>query len=1276
MTQGGDPQADWEGQFDEGEKPIRGPSDGDQFWGQENEEMNSQFDLLDEDFWKQMSKMDELKLAWTDPDLEELTPMFKGEKDDILNDEHVDGLDPYLGTVWQRPPIYPKDQDDGNYTVGTDVMAYRSDGIWWPATVIDTLEPAKRYTVRYYILKPEQKFREGWIKGEERNTTQLRKIKPHDADEGEPVVPEEFIEVDDLVDIDSLEIDEARKEMFDYDLGEPEYWVNEDFDEVTGLYPEDTLEQADYAGFDSNLESFWEDKHPMGTPRIEIDHDTLRLTNQSVVTVNLPRMLSGRDPMVQRNLKCDLRKFIEMVKNELEWRGMDLPEATESFDNLTKELNTLGEMSPKTLHPRSGFTEFSDFNLGLEEIQKLKGSIRVYPPIWKYEQIAEKAALKNDYEGVYNAFEAWENASYIVGGEEAIKPPSWASLPGLWAEMYAYRRVADFFEFKKTQFDPMYNEKYRILRKSVDTVEKIVDMLDEHRGSWSLETLTDFLHVSTWATTADSIKYGPTIDASFGVEGFGREMIVDQAKDIFDYFENIMCNGTALDKGQVTIVTGNGGLELLADVAFAQYLLQEYLVNKVVLVVREQPVGLGAIANDVGMLADNLVKWNQPPASRVRRFYQFASDLMDNINETRLEVKAERFLTTPKPFWEMPKDTISLFQESDLVILKGENMYRKLVGDRVYPADTQFAHVVGYFPAPVACLRAVETAPVFGLVSPKPDPQSVNNEEVESEALAKEREEKTFELSTVVAAITNDAEAELKAEEGRERLVREDGDWGQMEWRGISPEEKKKIDPTNPNQDPTPADKAFMGKGKYGAIQFAGSNTLWSEGVSSNLTAVKYLVRRTYETPLIYSPEEDFFDYTVEDRLIGGDWDDLSLYRMDLMDKEWIDWARDEDENTEIEPDRLDHVVMEDQMSIVETEPSLNYLISDSGRQSEIQKIRKFSAMDGSKEEIAIEDHFNQETPIDVAVSDYAALLPAWEKADKAFDQMLRKVKFERNKNLEDNRGPFKANMSRLKGAVGTFTQREPVDLHTENLKELFGTHKPISEVYSEAVNPETSWAYNPPPPRAERIANKILPPFIADLEKSMLEYERNGEFNEFKERMDSMKEYIKGMIADPMENLAYYSWDEIREMGGPAELDQKLEGHHQKWQLLRDRQWARIRDDSRWLEDFMEARFIASGGDDPEVLHKREKERLKKAEAAIRKYRREDPDPNKRADVDADEEEDEDEDGWPAYTKGYKDRWMNMDLSMGNYDEYDPHRYHLRDDLPGREEQHPLRDD
>jgi hypothetical protein len=64
----------------------------------------------------------------------------------------------------------------------------------------------------------------------------------------------------------------------------------------------------------------------------------------------------------------------------------------------------------------------------------------------------------------------------------------------------------------------------------------------------------------------------------------------------------------------------------------------------------------------------------------------------------------------------MPRDLIAQLAAMDLVILKGDANYRRLVGDSRWQPDASFRKATAYFPAPFVSLRTLKSEVVLGLM--------------------------------------------------------------------------------------------------------------------------------------------------------------------------------------------------------------------------------------------------------------------------------------------------------------------------------------------------------------------------------------------------------------------------------------------------------------------------------------------------------------------------------------------------------------------------------
>jgi len=80
-----------------------------------------------------------------------------------------------------------------------------------------------------------------------------------------------------------------------------------------------------------------------------------------------------------------------------------------------------------------------------------------------------------------------------------------------------------------------------------------------------------------------------------------------------------------------------------------------------------------------------------------------------------LTLSDDFFWTSPYAFWEMPGSLYDDLSQSDLVIVKGDMNYRRLLGDLHWQFDTRFEDIVSYFPAPLLALRTLKSEVACGL---------------------------------------------------------------------------------------------------------------------------------------------------------------------------------------------------------------------------------------------------------------------------------------------------------------------------------------------------------------------------------------------------------------------------------------------------------------------------------------------------------------------------------------------------------------------------------
>ncbi|KAA0941790.1 damage-control phosphatase ARMT1 family protein [Streptomyces apricus] len=278
----------------------------------------------------------------------------------------------------------------------------------------------------------------------------------------------------------------------------------------------------------------------------------------------------------------------------------------------------------------------------------------------------------------------------------------WADVPFLWAESFFYRRllaaVGYFAPGPWRGIDPFAPFKNAELAGA--GVDDELSALDRLAALTPAERDRTLLLSSLWGNRAD---LGFRLSA--GEAGLGDRvpgLVVDDSPALW----SVLAAG---EPGTVCLVADNAGPELLPDLVLADHLLATGRAVRVVLHLKPYPYYVSdATTADALACLDRLTRASGQAA-------EVGGRLRRAVTEDRLVLRAHPFSCAPHPYDRMPADLREDFASAALTVMKGDLNYRRLVGDRHWPATTPFAEVTAYFPGPVAALRTLKCDVVTGL---------------------------------------------------------------------------------------------------------------------------------------------------------------------------------------------------------------------------------------------------------------------------------------------------------------------------------------------------------------------------------------------------------------------------------------------------------------------------------------------------------------------------------------------------------------------------------
>jgi hypothetical protein len=296
--------------------------------------------------------------------------------------------------------------------------------------------------------------------------------------------------------------------------------------------------------------------------------------------------------------------------------------------------------------------------------------------------------------------DAHDREQWLAWGEGLWGRP-WGEAPFLWAESWFYRLLLDatgFFRPGAWQgIDPFGPFKSAELAgAAVDDELAALDGLaglPGHRRARALFTS------ALWGNRAD-LSFGITADAAAGAD---TDLVADDGDVLRAELERTR-------GGRICLIADNAGRELLPDLVLVDHLLAEGAAARVDVYVKPQPYFVSDATT-----ADLLATLTRLRTARTEQAAAIGGRLWRAMGDGTLRVRTHPFFCAPLPYQDMPGDLRAEFAGAAMTVLKGDLNYRRLVGDRHWPATTPFEAVTAHFPSPVTALRTLKSEAVVGL---------------------------------------------------------------------------------------------------------------------------------------------------------------------------------------------------------------------------------------------------------------------------------------------------------------------------------------------------------------------------------------------------------------------------------------------------------------------------------------------------------------------------------------------------------------------------------
>ena len=337
-------------------------------------------------------------------------------------------------------------------------------------------------------------------------------------------------------------------------------------------------------------------------------------------------------------------------------------------------------------------------------------------------QIIRQVIEDNDYPpGVVQALETFreEIASQPMGPLSEHAPDvafwnrelaayhgkTWLEVPWYFAETYFYRRLLEAVRYFQPGLwkghDPFGKQKREQEKVAVKRLAMDWGQLVGLDPRVAFEAL---LHSCLWGNRADLSNFTVSVQAQGGMAARRERHNI-----LIDHTDRVW-HSLADGLQRVDFVNDNVGLDLLFDLALADHLLVQRRVREVVFHLKDRPFFVSdAMPKDVQTTLSSLGAVADPAVEGL------AARLQEHLAAERLILKDNPFWTSSLMFRQLPSLLRAELARSNLVILKGDVNYRRLLDDRHWPHTMRLEEIVNYFPVPFLVLRTLKGEIMVGL---------------------------------------------------------------------------------------------------------------------------------------------------------------------------------------------------------------------------------------------------------------------------------------------------------------------------------------------------------------------------------------------------------------------------------------------------------------------------------------------------------------------------------------------------------------------------------
>jgi len=287
-----------------------------------------------------------------------------------------------------------------------------------------------------------------------------------------------------------------------------------------------------------------------------------------------------------------------------------------------------------------------------------------------------------------------------------FKGRTWLDLPWYFAEAYFYRRILEAVEYFQPgplqNRDPFQVAKRKQLKESISMLGLAINAIDEI-GDLKLR-FENLLHASLWGNRIDLSNLTVSDDVR------RRQALIERENLLINDFPKVLELFREDPPSRVAFLNDNVGVELGFDLFLADFLLKSNWVDHITFYLKPYPFFVSdAMPKD---FQETIEAFLNAPNKSLNRL---GKNIKRALSQSSLSISTDWFWASPYHFCEMPDRIHRELSDFDLVILKGDVNYRRLLSDRRWPYTTPIVKIVNYFPTSILILRTLKSEIIVGL---------------------------------------------------------------------------------------------------------------------------------------------------------------------------------------------------------------------------------------------------------------------------------------------------------------------------------------------------------------------------------------------------------------------------------------------------------------------------------------------------------------------------------------------------------------------------------